>query len=241
MVAMDIRVISIGAMAYNELWGEKQPVRTGHSTTTLVQSGSVRILIDPGLPARALAARLGERANVKPSDITHVFLTSFHPDARRGLELFPNAEWLISSTERETVGLPLASDLRTLAESGAFTDEADEETRDLAEALRREVAILQRCQAAPDRLAPGVDLFPLPGVTAGMTGLLIPSARGDLLICGDAVPTADHLAQGRAPMRCDDLAAAKVSLGEVVEIADVIIPGRDNLAINPARRLMTGM
>lgn len=237
---MDIRIISIGAMAYNELWGEKEPVRTGHATTTLIASGGAKILVDPGLPGQILAARLGERANLRPSDITHVFLTSFRADVRRGLELFSEAEWLISSTEREAVGGPMARDLKSLAESGAFEDDADEETRALGEAIRREVAILQRCRAAPDSIVPGVDLFPLPGATAGMTGVLIPSARGDVLICGDAVPTAEHLAQGRAPVRCENIEAAKESVREVIEIADLIIPGRDNLAVNPARRLMTG-
>jgi glyoxylase-like metal-dependent hydrolase (beta-lactamase superfamily II) len=237
---MDVRVISIGAMACNELWGEREPVRTGHATTTLIQTGTTRILVDPGLPARALQARLGERANLSPADITHVFLTSFRPEVRRALELFDDAQWLISATEREAVGLPLASDLRTLAESGALSDDTDAETRALAEAIRRDVALLQRCTPAPDRIAPGIDLFPLPGATAGMTGLLIPSSRGDLLICGDAVPTAEHLAQGRAPMRCESIEAAKESLREAIEIADLVIPGRDNLAVNPARRLMMG-
>ena len=34
-------------------------------------------------PAQAMAARLHERANLKPDDITHVFLTCFKPEARR--------------------------------------------------------------------------------------------------------------------------------------------------------------
>lgn len=232
----EVSVISIGATSYNELWGERQPVRTGHATTTLIRSGDALILVDPGLPPTALAARLHERTGLKPGSITHVFLTSFRLDTRRGLELFDGAEWLISTLERETVGLPLASDLKRLAEAGRIDDDVDEESRDIGQRLQRDIALLQKCRPAPDSLAPGVDLFPLPGVTAGMTGLLIPSSHGDLLICGDAIPTAGHVERGQAPLRCQNPEAARESLREAIEIADFLIPGRDNLMLNPVRR-----
>jgi len=238
---MDIRVISIGAMPCNELWGERVPVRTGHATTTLIRSQDATIIVDPGLPATALKARLGERAAITPDQVTHVFLTSFNPEARRALPLFDAAEWLIAAPEREAVGIPLASDLKHLAESGLL-DNPEEEDQALVQAIENEIAILQRCHPAPDRLAPGVDLFPLPGVTRGMTGLLIPSPRGDLLITGDAIPSREHLEMGRAPARCEDLEAAKASLIEAIEIADAIIPGRDNLIANITRtQFQTGI
>ena len=79
---MDIRVISIGTLAANPLWNEKPgaAVRSGHATTTLVRSGKRTILIDPGLPAAALAARLAERTGIHAGEVTHVFLTAFKPD-----------------------------------------------------------------------------------------------------------------------------------------------------------------
>jgi glyoxylase-like metal-dependent hydrolase (beta-lactamase superfamily II) len=236
---MDIRVISIGTMACNELWGEREPVRTGHATTTLIRTEDATIIVDPSLPPQALQARLGERAAITPDQVTHVFLTSFNPEARRGLPLFDAADWLIAAPEREAVGIPLASDLKHLAESGLL-DNPDEEDKALVQAIQNEIAILQRCHPAPDRIAPGVDLFPLPGVTRGLTGLLIPSPRGDLLITGDAIPSREHLEMGRAPARCDDPEAAKASLIEAIEIADIIIPGRDNIVLNLARRTFPG-
>ncbi len=232
----EVHVISIGATSYNELWGERQPVRTGHATTTFIRAGDALILVDPGLPPTALAARLNERVGLRPEAITHVFLTSFRLDTRRGLELFDGAEWLISALERESVGLPLAGDLKRLAEAGQLDDDADEESRDIGQRLQRDIALLQKCRPAPDSLAPGVDLFPLPGVTAGMTGIIVPSPRGDLLICGDAIPTAGHVERGQAPVRCQNPEAARESLREAIEIADFLIPGRDNLMLNPVRR-----
>jgi glyoxylase-like metal-dependent hydrolase (beta-lactamase superfamily II) len=221
------RVISIGVLDAHPLWDERAPVRTGHATTTLITSGDARILVDPGLPAQILAARLGERANLAPADITHVFLTSFRPDARRALPAFDGAQWLIAEAEREAVGVPLVTRLQDAGSSG------DEE---LAKTLKVEVALLQRCNAAPDRIAPGVDLFPLHGVTPGLTGLLLPQPRMTTLICGDAVPTVEHLERGIVPRWAADAEAAKESFLEALEIADVLVLGRDNLAVNPGKR-----
>jgi glyoxylase-like metal-dependent hydrolase (beta-lactamase superfamily II) len=224
---LQARVVSIGALPAHPLWNERGAVRTGHATTTLIRSSDATILVDPGLPARALVARLHERAALTPADITHVFLTSFHPDATRGLAAFENAQWLVAEAEREGVGVPLAAQLKKLAEDG------DAET---AELVRREVALLQRSRPAPDSLAPGVDLFPMPGVTPGLTGLLVSLPAHTLLIAGDAIPTVEHLEQGKVLQRAADVDQAKESFQEAVEIADWIIPGRDNLSINPLRR-----
>ncbi len=223
---MRIRVISIGTLAANDLWNEPAPVRTGHATSTLIEAGEARILIDPGLPAAALAARLGERANLAPDQVTHVFLTSFRPDTARGIEAFDQASWFISEMERETIGINLVEQVKRAHEA------EDEELRD---ALGHDVALLQKCQAAPDTIAPGVDLFPLHGVTPGLTGLIISEPNTTTLICGDAIPTIEHLEKGSVLRSCFDIKKAQESFREAVEIADVLVLGRDNLTINPTR------
>lgn len=236
---MNARVISIGALAAHPLWNEREDVRTGHATTTMVRAGDAVILIDPGLPAAALQARLSERAGLKPSDITHVFMTSFSPENRRGIELFDKAEWLVSERERESVGVPLASSLARLAESAAAARAAGEEMAEdhdvMLRVVQRDVAILQRCQASPDSLARGVDLFPLPGVTLGLTGVLLAEPTRTTLICGDAIPTVEHLEQGKVLPSCDDREIAQESFKEAIEIADVLVLGRDNWVLNQTR------
>lgn len=226
MSSIQHRIISIGTLDKNPFWPREDQPRTGHSTTTLIRSGDASVLVDPGLPGVALAARLKERSGLDPADITHVFLTSFHPDTRRALELFDGAKWLISEAERESVGIPLARQLAAAADEG--------ET-DLASMLSREVALLQRFSAAPDRLAAGVDLFPLPGVTPGTTGLLIGHKRYTLLITGDAIATSEHLEHGQVLKRAVDVNTAKESMQEAIEIADLFIPGRDGMLVNPMR------
>ena len=223
---MQYRVVSIGSLSCHELWGEKVATRTPHATTTLVQSGNHVILVDPGLPTPAMVARLKERSGLDPSAVTDVFLTNFRPAHRRALPAFDSATWYISELERQFVGQHLVQQFKS------------EQMSDTKQLLDQEMALLQRCVPAPDRLADKVDLFPLPGYSPGTCGLLLSHINWTTLIAGDAVATVEHLDQGRVLKGCYDTAQARDSLSEAVEIADVIVPGHDNLLANPSRRPM---
>jgi len=229
---VEFRVISIGALASHPLRDERSPVRLGHGTTTLLDDGvKFRLLVDPSLPDEILRARLKERAGLDPGDVTHVFLTSFRPDLRQGLALFEDALWWISEREREAVGVALVEDFKRLTAEGL--EEGDESV----ELLRREIAVLQKTAAAPDRLCSGVDLFPLPGRTPGLCGLVVSKASATILICGDAIATIEHLKAGKVLLDCVDIEQAQESFREAVEIADVLVLGRDNVVMNPRREL----
>src|SRR5690606_15137095 len=97
-------------------------------------------------------------------------------------------------------------------------------------------ALLKRFAPAPDRLAPHVDLFPLPGFSPGTCGLLLPQSQTTTLIAGDAVATVEHLEQGRVLPHCYDVEQARESLLEAVEIADFITPRHDSRVVNQTRR-----
>lgn len=221
---MDYRVISIGALSAHELWGEKVPTRTAHATTTLVRSGKRIMVVDPGMPPQVMAARFNERTGLTPDAVTDVFLTNFRPAHRRGVSAFTNARLLIGEVERETVGGLLVE---------KFKEEQDQEVRAM---LKQDIELLKRCEPAPDKLADQVDLFPLPGFTPGTCGLLLLSATTTTLIAGDAVATSEHLGDGRVLRGAYDTEQARASFLEAVEIADVIIPGHDNIVVNPSRR-----
>ncbi len=227
----EVRVISIGTLSANPLWDERGNMRTAHATTTLIRSGDRVVLVDPGLPDRAIAARLFERAGLKPEAVTHVFLTCFRPDVFRGILAFEKAKWWISQDEREQVGVPLVGKLQEAAQAG---------DAELKAALELDVGILKRCEAAPDELAPHVSMFPLHGVTPGLTGVIVamPGSGGagaTVLIAGDAVPTVEHLERGQVLSPAADVVQAKESFAEAVEIADIIVPGRDNIVLNPMK------
>ncbi|MEO0477060.1 MAG: MBL fold metallo-hydrolase [Planctomycetota bacterium] len=221
---MDYRIISIGALSINDLWDKQGPARTAHATTTLIRSGKKTILVDPALPPQVLVPRLAERSGLAPSDITEVFLTCFRPAHRYGLAAFDNANWYISETEREVVGRELLSRYEQ--------EEGDEEVRDL---LKQEIAVLQKCKAAPDTLADQVDLFPSFGFTPGTCGLLLSHSRSTTVIAGDAAPTVEHIEHGRVLKGCFDVEQAQDSLKEILEVADEIVPGHDNAVVNPMR------
>ncbi len=221
---MNYRIISIGALAVHELWERQGSARTPHATTTLIETDGHRILVDPGLPPQVVAARLGERAGLTPDDITEVFLTCFRPENRWGITAFPDAKWLICEREREAVGAALVQNFR----------EAEDE--ELQATLQQEIALLKRCVNAPDRIAKRVDLFPLPGVTPGTCGLLLSQPTSTTLIAGPAVATVEHLEHGRVLRGAVDIEQAQESFVEAIEIADMIVPGYDNLLSNPMRR-----
>jgi len=214
----DLRVVSIGTLSSHPLWNEGPAARTGHATCSLIEAGDARILVDPGLPSVALGARLAERSPRRPDEVTHVFLTTFDLEHVRGLSLFENAAWLLHEPEREPARARLE----------AQVDEGDETARRLLE-------LLERCEDAEDRLVPGVDLFPLPGVTPGTCGILLPLPSRTVLVAGDAVATIEHLRKAQVLPTVADVEQAKESFTEAIQIADEIVCGRDNLVVNPAR------
>ena len=223
-MALRLDIISIGTLSRNRLWNESAATRTPHATTTLIRDGDRTILVDPGLPAPALVARLYERTGLRPEAINVVFLTNFRPAHRDGLPAFANAQILLHAPERDAVGAHLTT-LRQKAVEGG-----DADVRRVVEA---ELAILRRTRPAGDKLADHVDLFPLPGYTPGGCGLLVSDATATTLIAGDAVPTREHLLAGQVLPDAADLAQAQGSLREVYEVADLIVPGHDNLFISP--------
>lgn len=211
-MSVRIDIISIGTLARNLLWNESAPRRTGHATTALIGAGKRSIVVNPGLPAPALQARFNERLGGKIEAVTDVFLTHIANDSLSGIELFEHAKWWCSEAERE-----------------ALERRIDRESAD-AKVLRE---LYKRLQPAPDKLAPGVDLFPLPGFTEGTCGLLVSAPLTTTLIAGPAVATLDHFLAGQVLPEVLDLDKAKASLAEVYEIADIVVPGYDNYFTNP--------
>ena len=211
-MSVRIDIISIGTLARNLLWNESAARRTGHATTVLITAGKRSIVVNPGLPAPALQARFNERLGGKVESVTDVFLTHIGNDTLSGIELFEHAKWWCSEAERDSLERRI-----------------DKERAD-AVVLRE---LYKRLQPAPDKLAPGVDLFPLPGFTEGTCGLLVSAPLTTTLIAGPAVATLDHFLAGQVLPDTYDIKQAQEALAEVYEIADMIVPGHDNVFVNP--------
>jgi glyoxylase-like metal-dependent hydrolase (beta-lactamase superfamily II) len=226
-MAIEYSVISIGTLSRNRLWDESAPVRAAHATTTLVTDGDRKILVDPSLPGNILEARFNERTGGSLADITDVFCTTLRPIHRRGLDALTAAKWWCSETEMETY----AHYLQDLLESAERLD------AEQAATIEADIEIIRKFKPAPDKLTPQVHLFPLAGASIGSAGLLLAEATNTILIAGDAVVTAEHFARGQVWQGCADTEGALESLQDVIEIADVIIPGHDNI-IPTAKRLL---
>ena len=226
-MAIEYSVISIGTLSRNRLWDESAAVRTPHATTTLVIDGERQILVDPSLPGEILDARFNERTGGSLADITDVFCTTLRPIHRRSLGLLGAAKWWCGEVEMEAY----ASHLQGLLESAERLD------AEQAATIEADIEIVRRFKPAPQRLTPQVHLFPLAGASIGSAGLLLVEPTSSILIAGDAVVTAEHFARGQVWQGCTDTEGALESLQDVIEIADVIIPGHDNI-IPTARNLL---
>jgi glyoxylase-like metal-dependent hydrolase (beta-lactamase superfamily II) len=222
MASIRFDIISIGTLSRNRLWNETQAVRTPHATTTLIRSGRRHILVDPGLPPAAVGARLFERTGLRPEQIDIVFLTNFRPSHRAGLALFDRAKLLIQEVEQQASRQHLEQIL------------AQASPEDLeGQPIEEELELLERLEPAEDQLAEHVGLFPLFGYTPGNTGLLIELPTTTVLVAGDAVPTQEHFLAGQVLPDAYDIKAAQEAMQEVYDIADIIVPGHDNLFQNP--------
>jgi len=204
----DVRtdIIAIGSLAANPYWGEKRPVRREFATATLVRSGEVCLMVDPGWPAEVLKAALWYRAGLEPEAVTHVFLTHFDAAHFGGIDLFEGAAW---SMYEEEIRFARAE----------------------ADAAGPAARVLERVRPAPDRFADGVDLFPTFGPSPGHCSVLVYTALASTVVAGDIVLTGDHFARGSLGEDPWDLERAKESFQDVLEVADLVVPGHDNLVV----------
>lgn len=220
-MGVNIDIISIGTLSRNIFWNEKATVRPAHATTTLIRENGTSILVDPSLPDEMLRHRLDERAGLSPEQIDVVFLTNFLPAHRRGLALFKEARWLIGELERETMTQFVSA---ALSGSGPAVDELSYEE------LTAELELLGRLEPASEKITDSVSLFPSYGATRGNASLLIAASK-TVIVAGDAIMSRDHFDNQRVWERSVDPETAKESFVELREIADVIIPGHDNIML----------
>lgn len=221
-MSLRYRVISIGALGCHPLRNETEARRPSHATTTLIVDGDRTILVDPGLPAEVMAARLDERAGLQPDQIDTVFLTTFRPVHRRALALFGNADWFMHEPE-------IAAMQHHLDELAGQAESAGDADREVTRIVREERGLLHKVKAADERLTLQVHLFPAPGASPGSAALLLALPGRTVVVAGDAVLTQDHYEAGRIFEQAADVEQARASFAEIVEIADEIVPGHDNV------------
>ncbi len=225
-MAVEYTVISIGTLSHNRLWGEASAVRAAHATSTLIVDGERHILVDPSLPAKILDARFNERTGKHLADVTDVFCTTLRPVHRRGLEGLDEAKWWVNELELVNYRLQLEQLLET----------SQRLSSDDATSARAEMELLEQFKPAPDKFSEQISLYPLIGPSPGSAGLLLTPPTTTIAIAGDAGITAEHIERGQVWAGCVDTEAALESLQDLLDVADVIIPGHDNIVLTPRRQ-----
>jgi len=218
-------IVSIGTLSCNKLWGEAAAVRTSHATTTLVSDDGRTILVDPSLPAPALSARFYERTGKLLTEVTDVFCTTLRPVHRRSIEAIAQARWWCGEQELLAYREHLEG-LRASADRLGAEDVADVEA---------DLELIGRFRAAPESFTRQVQLYPLAGPSVGSAGLLLTPATVTVAIAGDAALTAEHVRRGQVWEGCADTQQAMRSLEDLLELADVIVPGHDNVMLSLQR------
>ena len=104
--------------------------------------------------------------------------------------------WIYRIATNTAIDRLRSAALKHSSKQAAFEETGDAEVIDL---FRRDLEILERCRPAPDSIAPGVDLFPLPGVTRGTCGLLLAMPAQTALAL---VPLRSILTTGLIHNRC---------------------------------------
>lgn len=224
-MSVEYKIISIGTLSHNLIWNESRPVRTQHATTTLITCEDKLILVDPALPPQILEAKFFERTGQPLANVTDVFCTTLRPDSRRAIEALGNANWWASETELEWYGQQLV----------ALEDSAQRMNPDEAENIEKELELLRRFKPAPEKFTEQVSLYPLDGPTPGCAGLLLTPPTNTVIIAGPAVATSEHLSRGMVWDECNDTEAAMETFKDILELADLIIPGFDNVCFSPGR------
>lgn len=221
-MSVSVDIVSVGTLSRNRFWNETGTVRPSHATTTLLRDGEATVIVDPSLPGEILEQRLDERSGLKPERIDTVLLTNFRPVHRRGLALFSHATWLMSADEIEA----LTSHLHGIVDAaGARGEEVDE-------LVEQEIKLLSRIQPAPQRLTDQMHLFPSAGVTPGAASLLALSTERTIAVTGDAIINRDYFAHRQAFEQHSNAEQAVQAVGELIEIADIIIPGHGDWILN---------
>lgn len=212
------KTLTLGHLSRNKFWGESDTAQY-HSvvaTTTLVQTDGVNILVDPTLPIAQTEALLRLHAGLGRADIHMVYATHFHGDHRVDAADYPNAKLYMSAA--------------TLADGQAALEEVKQ-----GRGIPAFVAGLDKFSPAPQTLAPGVQLYPLPGHTDGNTGLMLDAPEGKVLLAGDTIMGEEYFCAGEGYWFNTSAEKTHASIIQASKDADLVVPGHGDWFLTQGR------
>ena len=159
---------------------------------------------------------------VAPREIAAVFLSHFHFDHAVNYQLFPNATLYLHERERAYAEAEHERDLAIPIE--ALSD---------LEATRRLTLL-----AGDEGEVEGIPWRLAPGHTAGLYALRLEQNGKTVILASDAVKNIAELRTGEVAMAWNR-EASRETVGELIGVADVILPGHDRL-VKVVRDATTG-
>jgi glyoxylase-like metal-dependent hydrolase (beta-lactamase superfamily II) len=190
---------------------------------------------------QALPAQLRERG-LDPSAVRAVVMTHLHVDHASGISEFPGATFLVSRAEWDAAGdqgpthgyvkrqFDHAFDYRLLDFEGASREGAGSARTG---ATASDVVSFSGFARSFDVFGDGsLRVVYTPGHTLGHMSVVMRTARGEVLVAGDAMYLRRTLADTHLPYRTEDEHLFRRSLREIRQYSDetpgaLIIPGHD--------------
>jgi len=177
----------------------------------LITSDSTTILFDTGHVGRRTALESAlDATGVATSEIDYVFLSHAHWDHVQNIDIFENAEFLLSPTELRYSRKPHRNDWSTPKWTGTILETVP--TREVLDG---------------DIVAPGVEVMEVPGHSPGSLALSVETDQGIACLAGDALHFAYVAQTKKNPTVFWDDALATESIERLVQRADVLYPGHD--------------
>jgi glyoxylase-like metal-dependent hydrolase (beta-lactamase superfamily II) len=214
MIADRWAVLSLGYFSRNRYWGEDEGKshRDALCTSTFIEIGGLRVVVDPPVAGKGMASILDQRTGLTPEQIDYVFITHCHADHYFGLGEFPNAKLLAAPGDC----------------AGIQKDLRDPENQWIKPHIADGSALADRLSPAGEELVPGVTLLPLPGHTMGLTGLCFQAKEGAVVVAGDSVMTAEHFRDRRGYYNSVDFEVSRTTIETIASLADIVVPGHSN-------------
>lgn len=174
----------------------------GRQLLTVIDSGHV------GMRRNILEALFAKGLTV--DDIDQVALTHLHWDHVQNVDLFPNAQVVVSGAELDSVRGSIPRDLVTPSWTKYLLSDA-------------RVRVVE----PGDRLAEGVEVVDASGHTAGSIAFSLRMGGETHIVTGDALPWAEVGRLQQSALVFWNVERSEATIRRLVEKADVIYPGHD--------------
>jgi glyoxylase-like metal-dependent hydrolase (beta-lactamase superfamily II) len=121
-------IVTVGNLSRNRYWGESEQraIRQPVCTTTLLEIGALRLLVDPSIAdAKTMASELDRRSGLALEEIDAVFVTHEHGDHHAGLACFPQADWFAAEQVAEAITRMGQYEKRLISAAGKLPKEVE--------------------------------------------------------------------------------------------------------------------